>query len=86
MQQEALVLIQVKCFKLSGFRELKKYRTLIILSISGLVYCMFSECLFIVRHIDNILAVAEAFGPVGTAATALIKILSFSFSSELFLA
>lgn len=75
---------QIKCFKMIGIQRdgLIKHRKLDkllgVLRISCMLFCIFSQSLFVVRNFRDILASAEACGPLLTTVLAVAKILTFT--------
>lgn len=87
---ESQFLIQVKCFKMIGiqrdqFVERKKLDKLLsALRLFFMIFCIFSQSLFVVRNCQNISASAEACGPLLTTVLAVAKLLTFTSSKQKF--
>lgn len=77
---------QIKCFKMIGIERdgLIKYRKLDkVLGVSRIgfmLFCIFSQSLFVVRNFRDIPASAEVCGPLLTTVLAVVKILTFTSS------
>lgn len=88
MKQQEIFFIQEKCFNLSGFRNVKKFQSILkclqTSYIFVLFYCVFSESVSVLQSFDNVLVAAETFGPIATGLIAVSNILSFAFSMEKF--
>lgn len=85
MRHEKLFAIQLCCFKVSGFGDQRISLKIVQLCLTFiLMFCTTSEIMFIVKNRRNVLASAEAFGPLATAIIGLVKIITFYVSLKKF--
>lgn len=82
--------MQINCFEMIGIKreEFVKHRKveniLSVLKIGLMSFCIFSQALFVVRNFRDILASAEACGPLLTTVLAVAKIITFMVSKKKF--